>query len=348
MCLYPKKIQNKKYLPTKKNLYTLPLEEEALAVRHFIPECKDERTLYVQVPCGNCIECRKQKASEWRVRLAEEIECHKYNYFVTLTFSPEQLKALCEKTHMGECNYLAGYATRHMLERWRKTYKKSLKHWLITELGHESTERIHMHGLILSDEELHFKEIERKKDGMMAEWQYWKYGNIFVGDYVNMKTVNYIVKYINKLDTDHPTFHGQIFASPGIGKAWIERHKDDNTYRYKPGSSRTDYTLNTGNRVKLPTYYKNKLYNEEERELIWREFMDKEKISIRGIEHSTRNNEKKITEILKKAQEFNNFMNYGDDSKAWRKEPHNVTERQLSTYRKLKIEEIMQKKLKIF
>ena len=45
-------------------------------------------------------------------------------------------------------NKAAAYAVRHWLERVRKKTKKSVKHWLITELGHKGTERIHLHGII--------------------------------------------------------------------------------------------------------------------------------------------------------------------------------------------------------
>ena len=34
----------------------------------------------------------------------------------------------------------------------RKRTKKSIRHWLVTELGHEGTERIHLHGIIFTEE----------------------------------------------------------------------------------------------------------------------------------------------------------------------------------------------------
>lgn len=170
-----------------------------------------------------------------------------------------------------------------MLERWRKTHKTSLKHWFITELGHEGTERIHLHGLIFTNEELIFGEVDEHG---LRTWNYWKYGAVYIGDYVNSRTINYISKYITKIDEDHKTFKSKIMASPGIGKRYI-----DNMYSkpvYRPRQTQDYYRLNTGVKVKLPKYYKNKLYSEEERELIWREFLDKEKISIMGVEHSQR------------------------------------------------------------
>ena len=51
MCLYPKLIKNRKYMPNKKNGGN-------------VPEVQDDRVLYVPVGCGNCIECKRQKKRE--------------------------------------------------------------------------------------------------------------------------------------------------------------------------------------------------------------------------------------------------------------------------------------------
>ena len=44
-------------------------------------------------------------------------------------------------------NETAKTAIRLFLERWRKKYGRSTKHWFITELGHDNTERLHLHGI---------------------------------------------------------------------------------------------------------------------------------------------------------------------------------------------------------
>ena len=81
MCLYPKLIKNKRYTVTKKN-------------GGIIPPVFDERTLYVPIGCGKCIECMKQKKRNWQVRLLEEIKHDRTGKFVTLTFSEEALESL--------------------------------------------------------------------------------------------------------------------------------------------------------------------------------------------------------------------------------------------------------------
>ena len=170
MCLYPRIIKNRKYVANKKN-------------KGIVPQAKDKRVLYVPVGCGNCMECKKQKSRQWQVRLEEEIRKNKNGKFVTLTFSEESLTELGK-----EIKNLSGYeldneiatkGTRRFLERWRKKYKKSVRHWLVTELGQTNTERIHLHGIIWTDE---IEEISK----------IWKYGMITIGErrYINGKAMN--------------------------------------------------------------------------------------------------------------------------------------------------------------
>ena len=144
MCLYPKLIKNKKYLPNKKN-------------KGKVPTPPDERVLWVPVGCGKCIECMKQKARAWQVRMLEEIKVSKNGKFVTLSFSNEEFLKLADEVkiksekHIFE-NEVATLAIRRFLERWRKETKKSIRHWCVTELGHNNTERIHIHGIIFTDD----------------------------------------------------------------------------------------------------------------------------------------------------------------------------------------------------
>ena len=141
MCIYPRLIQNKKYVANKKN-------------KGEPPKAKDKRVLAVPVGCGKCFECRKKKANDWRVRLTEELKHDKTGVFVTLTFNTESLKRLSkgleELKGYEKDNAIATKGVRMFLERWRKKHKKSVKHWPITELGGGRYEHLHIHGIIFT------------------------------------------------------------------------------------------------------------------------------------------------------------------------------------------------------
>ena len=208
MCLYPRLMYNPKYKANKKNGGS-------------IPPVKDQRTIYVPIGCRVCIECRKQNARQWQVRLHEDIKKHKNGKFITLTFSDKGFKKIWEddleyekklekqknkpkkpRKPLSECkgydldNAIATRAMRYFLERWRKKHKKSLRHWMVTEIGGNNTERIHIHGIVWCDD---LNEVEK----------HWQYGILWKGkekqngtleNYVNERTVNYIVKYLTKID----------------------------------------------------------------------------------------------------------------------------------------------------
>lgn len=235
---------NPKYKPNKKNKGKPPI-------------CKDERLRYVSVGCGQCYECRKQKASQWRVRMMEEIRHDKTGLFVTLTFNPEKYEYYKNKSEINEDdNELATSAIRDFLERVRKKTKKSMKHWFITEKGHTGTKRIHIHGIVWGE---NAEELIRGK---------WQNGFVYIGDYVNEQTINYIIKYVTKVDIENREFKGKILTSAGIGKNYINR-EDKKNNKYKPNETNELYRSRNGLKYALPLYYRNKIYTEEEREKLW-------------------------------------------------------------------------------
>lgn len=299
MCLYPRLIKN----PRKDGLI-------------------DERQKYVTISCGNCYECRKQKAQAWRVRLQNEIREWKHSYFVTLTFSNESLEKLCTKNKTTENNAIAGAAVRMFLERWRKTHKKTLRHWLITELGHEGTERIHLHGILCTNEELTNETLQR----------FWQYGRTDTGQYCNERTINYIIKYVTKIDTDHKNYKADIYTSPGIGSAWLNK-ATAKTYKYKKGESKEYYQLPTGQKVNLPIYYRNKLYTDLERQKMWSDRIDKDKLWVNGIEIrniSSLDSYHEYMNILQAQQKWNKECGYGDTSNEWKEQPYNINFKELN------------------
>lgn len=313
MCLYPRLIRNKKYLSNKKNKGNIPI-------------CKDERTKFVPVGCGRCIECRKQKAQEWKVRLNEELRENPHAHFVTFTFEESKLDELCKELHTEDADIVSTIAIRRFTERWRKKYKKAPRHFLINELGHTGTERLHFHGIIWC-ENVPRETIE----------QIWQYGMIWIGEYVNVKTINYIVKYVTKLDKDHNDFIQHIFASKGLGKGYMKR-PNALLNAYKGENTREYYTLPNGMRVNLPIYYRNHIYTEEERETLWLNKLDEQTRYILGVKHICRTDEQIQTyeEHLKNAQELNIITGFGEPLEKWDKITYKVKRDKLRALTKKK------------
>lgn len=311
MCLYATQIKNRKYLANKKN-------------GGVIPVMKDKRAEWVQVGCGRCIECRKQKASAWQVRLLEDIKEHKNGKFVTLTFSDKAIKEIKERVEKEYSiegyeldNQIATKAMRLFLERWRKKYKKSLRHWFVTELGHEGTENIHMHGIIWTDMPLEEATKEVRK--------IWNYGHVWMGqekngkiiNYVNEATVNYSIKYVSQADEKHKYYNSIVLTSPGIGKSYTEGH-DVRLNKFKGEETVTTYRTRTGHKIAMPTYWRNKIYDEEQREILWMKKLDKDEKWICG-EKVKASDEQACWELTKWHRKKNILLGYGSDEKDWRR-----------------------------
>ena len=309
MCLYPKLIKNRKYIANKKNGGN-------------IPAVIDNRVLYVPIKCGKCMECMKSKSREWSVRLNEELRHNNKMTFVTLTFSNEniiKLKEEIEKKHKIEGyeidNEIVKLAVRRFCERWRKKYKKSIKHWLVSELGHNGTKNVHIHGILWSDNKNDIDKI-------------WNYGYTWCGEFVNKKTINYIVKYIHKTDQENKYYIPKILCSPGIGKEYV------NSYNYKiskyNGSDTKEYyrTL-SGHKISLPIYYRNKVYNEDEREKLWLNKLDKEERYVNGIKIDISKGDENYYKALNYARTLNKILGYNDDSINWNKKRYENEKRNL-------------------
>jgi hypothetical protein len=176
-----------------------------------------------------------------------------------LTISPEGLKEIEKKTGLKweeNPNEIAAKGLRLFLERVRKETGKSIKHWCVTELG-EKNDRIHFHGIFFGQ-----KSAELIK-------KHWKYGFVFIGGYCNSKSINYMTKYMLKVDIKHPTFKQIVLASAGIGAGYLNRidylwQKQN----YKNINVAT-YTFRNGTKMAMPKYYKNKIFTDKERERMW-------------------------------------------------------------------------------
>lgn len=337
MCLYPQLIFNPKYKANQKN-------------GGVIPPLKDQKIAYVPIGCGDCMECRKRKAREWQTRLLEDIKQHKNGKFITLTFSNEEYTKLITesqersnkstaKRQIIDLTKLKGYeldnavatkAIRLFTERWRKKYKTALRHWFITELGHEGTENIHLHGIIWTNE--NWKTIQK----------IWNYGIIWpnpehkkIINYVNSKTVNYIIKYITKKDEIHKTYKSIVLTSKGIGANYTTSRNAKNN-KYNNDDTNTTYRTDTGHKMAMPIYWRNKLYTEEQREQLWIQQIDKNTRWVCGEKIDISQSEQEYYKTLKYHQERNIKLGYGNGQKSWKQVEYELQRRELMQKARIK------------
>lgn len=326
MCLYPRLIENRKYRANKKN-------------GGIIPPIVDQRTRYVPIGCETCIECRKQKARSWLARLQEDIKHNKNGKFIALTFSTDSLIKLWKQNE--KLQTLKGYeldnaicktAVRYFLERWRKKYKKSLRHWLVTELGDGTTEHVHIHGIVWTD---HPEELQN----------IWQYGRVWRGyekngkieNYVNARSVNYITKYVTKMDEKHLNYKPIILTSPGIGKAYT-KSLNFKKNRFNGTETNETYKTSTGHQISLPIYWRNKIYTEKEREKLWIQKLDKDERWICGEKIANySSNEQAYYKLLTYHRRRTIKLGYPRPEFIWSKKNYEEARRQMLQQKRLEI-----------
>jgi len=270
------------------------------------------------------MDCKKKKASEYNTRLTEHIRTHTNGKFVTLTFNPDEFKKLSEIQTVQRLdgyereNEICKIAEQRFSDRWKKEYKIRPHRWLITELGKGKTEHIHMHGIIWTNEKP--EDISR----------IWKYGSITIGKrtfingksinnytlgYVNGETIGYIMKYITKMDFDHKEYKARIFLSPGIGREYINS-PNGKSKKYIKDNTDTTYMHRDGTKTQLGRYLMDKIFTDDEKELIQIDNLNKNKryIGKLEIDISTQKGLDTYEKIRNNRRVLNNRLGYGNNT----------------------------------
>lgn len=238
------------------------------------------------VPCGSCIGCRTEQARHWATRMAHEAETSVASYFLTLTYSDENLPRF---------GSLLPEDSKSFWKRLRRGGRK-FSYYLCGEYG-DVTHRPHYHalvfGLTLDDRDLY-----TRRNGVPV-WtsptigRAWPYGLHEVTPF-SYSAAQYVAGYVRKKlsiaknpdhyekvdpETGECVPIQQEFARmsnrPALGRTWFERYWQDVYPR--------DYVVINGFQLKPPRYY-DKLLERMNPELM---MQVREKRYAEAIEKST-------------------------------------------------------------
>lgn len=220
----------------------------------------------VFVPCGKCPECLKRRASGWAFRLEQQQKISDNALFITLTYDTDNVPIISS----GYMN-LVKSDLQKFFKRLRKylTTKKidvSLKYYACGEYGTKSW-RPHYHIILFN--------FPHCQDYNEVITPIWGFGSIDVGT-VTPQSIAYVLKYMSKPkrvplhlnDNRQPEFSlmskglGANYLTPNI----IKYHNADMTRVY--------LTKADGVKMAMPRYYKDKLYTDEQKELLAKYFHD--------------------------------------------------------------------------
>lgn len=245
MCLKPRVIVNRHYLKISKSL------DMAESLFGSAPD------FYIKVDCGNCIECQRKRANGWRTRLLDEYNYHIKYFpkgsvsFCTLTVSPQYYSEFVKDP---------GVFVRRFLERYRKRYGVSFKHFITSEYG-EKRGRLHLHMIgfrMLCD-------IRELRD-------LWHYGRVDIQTLKGPQGITYVSGYITKVvKGDHlsgqlqpyfidPDKKTKVWVSPALGLSYC-MDNDKRQWHTSGRSLRFVRVRDNGSPYALPRYYLDKLFS---------------------------------------------------------------------------------------
>lgn len=227
-----------------------------------------------KVPCGKCVSCKLQKASEWAVRCEHESKFHAENCFITLTYAPE---------HLPQNASLVPKHLTDFIKRLRERIKpKLIKYFACGEYGHSPStgniERPHYHlclfGMDFTDKKFFFNnKLEQPVYRSNLLESVWTFGHSTVAEFT-FETAGYTARYTLKKQTEQEKFEhvnvdletGAILEqakyerimrrkgiqpefirmSKGLGKNWLEKYRSDTD---------KDYIVSRNRKQKIPRYY---------------------------------------------------------------------------------------------
>ena len=114
----------------------------------------------------------------------------------------------------------------------------------------------------------------------------------------------------------HREYTAKILTSAGIGSNYVNRLEKERN-KFKGEETKETYRTDDGKEINLPTYWRNKIYTEDEREALWIEKLDKQIRWVNGIKIDISKGDKPYFKVLKEAQRENDRLGYGNNKKNW-------------------------------
>jgi len=229
---------------------------------------KSSHGAFLDVPCGQCIGCRLERAKEWALRCHHESQMHKANVFITLTY---------DDNHLPENGTLVRSHFQKFIRALRQKTGEKIRYYMCGEYG-EETKRPHYHAILFGYEfpDAYLANIRRGNRVYRSSLleSLWTFGSSEIGS-VTFQSAGYVARYILKKQngefatseyaiTDQSTgeITGQKIAPytrmslrPGIGKKWYDKNKGD-LFPH-------DYAvLPDGRQTTVPRYYRDLLEKE--------------------------------------------------------------------------------------
>lgn len=217
-------------------------------------------TANLAIPCGKCIGCRTDRATQWAARCQHEASQWEANAFLTLTYDDE---------HQPEEGHLRPRDLQLFFKRLRKYADGSgstlnrnrsgnIRYFACGEYGDE-TQRPHYHALMFNCGFTDTRRVGKDLYESDTLRDLWPYGHNRIGA-ATPAAAAYIAQYSLKKQGqgDHdkdgvwrPAPFLRMSLRPAIGNTWLAKYKQDLRHGYLVTSD--------GRQKAVPRYYRKRL-----------------------------------------------------------------------------------------
>lgn len=191
------------------------------------------------VRCGKCFLCKKEKAREWLIRLVHHNSTYLYCYFVTLTYSDDNIPSPYPTLRRKDL--------QDFFKRFRYYFTEPFTYFACGEYG-ELRGRPHYHILLFTNSEIEFE------SSLINSWTFGRTQSTVVTD---DRAIAYVAGYVQKKLYDTHEYKNMNLYPPftccskGIGLEWCMKNQDKIKER--------GYITYHGSRYPIPLYYKRKI-----------------------------------------------------------------------------------------
>lgn len=217
------------------------------------------------VPCGKCHKCLRDRQNAWVFRLQQEMKISSSAAFITLTYAepPQSFNGhqTLEPDHL-----------KNFWKRLRKATNRKIKYFAVGEYGTKFL-RPHYHAIVYNLPQ----SIIQNSDKLTT---HWKHGNTDIAP-SNGATMRYTAGYIMQTkwqptqddDDRHPQFQRQ---SKNLGISYLTPQM----VNYHITNKLPIITKSGKDILKMPRYYKEKIFSKYERKQMAEEYQEINKLSL--------------------------------------------------------------------
>jgi len=224
----------------------------------------------LQIPCGQCAECRLKRSREWAIRCVHEASLYKSNCFLTLTYRDGRLDNHDKSLHYSDFS--------SFLKRLRARFPEDKITFIccgeygetnpVTKVVDGGLYRAHFHAILFNFNFPDRKPVKLLDGGELYTSELldglWRHGNCRIGE-VTFESASYVARYaMKKITGDLAKSHYTLITDdgemiertpellvmskrPAIGRLWFEKY-GKHVYAF-------DRVIARGHAMQPPRYY---------------------------------------------------------------------------------------------